>query len=282
MPLIDSHTHILPPELAADRAALCRRDAWFGSLYGNPRARLATAEELIAALDETGMDGAVAFGFAFADSGLCRACNDYVLDATARYVGRILPLAVVSPCAEGAAIEAERCLSAGARGIGELLPDGQGIDLSGDDLDPLLGVLREAGAPLLVHVNETVGHPYAGKGRHGPAEAYALAARHPDNDIVLAHWGGGLPFYELMPEVRKALARVWYDTSASSLLYVDAVYRHVSNWAADKILFGSDFPLISPLRALRRVRRVRLAPTIAALMMGDNAARLFRLGEAGT
>jgi hypothetical protein len=279
MTVIDAHAHIVPPEIVADRSSLCERDAWFGRLYGNPRAPLASVEELIASLDAGQIDRAVAFGFAFADAGLCHLCNDYVLDAANRYAGRTLPFAVVNPLSAGAVAEAERCLAAGARGVGELLPDGQGFALATSDLDPLLGLLREARAPLLLHVNEPVGHEYPGKGRHGPAEAYALAARHPENDIIVAHWGGGLPFYELMPEVKTALARVWYDTSASSLLYDDSVYRFVAEWAADKVLFGSDFPLVSPGRAVRRVRRLRLGQEVTSHVLGGNAARLLRIEE---
>ena len=37
--------------------------------------------------------------------------------------------------------------------------------------------------------------------------------------IIAAHWGGGLPFYALMPEVRDALQNVWFDTAAGHLLY---------------------------------------------------------------
>lgn len=278
MRIIDAHTHILPEEIIAQREVYRTREAWFGRLYADPRQRLANAEELIAALDEAGVAQAVAFGFAFRDAALCRLCNDYALAAAQRHPARLIPLAVVNPASQGAVSEARRCLEAGARGVGELMPDGQGFALD-ETLDDLMALLRAWEAPLLLHVNEPVGHDYAGKGAQGPTQAYALAQRYAQNDIVLAHWGGGLPFYELMPEVRQALTRVYYDTAASPYLYEDAIFRHVAAWAAPKIVFGSDYPLLTPRRCLRRIRRTGLAPEVEAQVLGGNLARLLRLEE---
>src|SRR5690606_39024050 len=128
-------------------------------------------------------------------------------------------------------------------GIGELLHDGQGVPL--DDLDlwaPLMELARSYNAVVMVHVNELVGHDYRGKGHYGPQAAYHLAMRYPENRIILAHWGGGLPFYELMPEVRAALTNVYYDTAASFFLYEESIFRHVMGWAASKVLFATDYP----------------------------------------
>ena len=280
MPIIDCHTHILPPEIIAQRDRLVAREPWFGLLYANPQQRLAMLPDLLAALDAAGIEQAVAFGFAFVDMGLCRLANDYVLEAARVSGGRILPFAVVNPLAGEEAIrEARRCLEEGARGFGELMPDGQGFSLEGDALDGLTALASAYGAPMLLHVNEPVGHSYAGKGAQGPKEAYALAVRHPENTFLLAHWGGGLPFYELMPEVKAALARVYYDTAASPYLYDDAIYRHVSGWAASKILFGSDFPLLAPSRYLKRFRRLNLSAEVEAQILYGNAARLLRVND---
>ena len=260
MQVVDFHTHIFSPSLIAEREIYIRRDRWFGALYGNPKARMADAEGLIASMTEAGVAQAVAFGFAFADAGLCREGNDYVLQAAARYPDRILPFAVVNPCLGEAALrEARRCLEGGALGLGELMPDGQGFALDDfERLDPLMALAREHGVPTLFHVNEQVGHGYHGKGTQGPERAYALAMRYPDNVIVLAHWGAGLPFYELMPEVRAALRNVYYDTAASIYLYEDAVFRHVMAWAPTKVLWATDYPLATQSRCLRRLRRAGL------------------------
>src|SRR5215218_10117819 len=145
--LIDAHTHLFPPEFARERAGLAARDPWFALTYGDGRARMATAEELVASLDATGIAAAVVCGWPWRDHGLCRAHNDYLLDAARRCPGRIWPLAIVVPRdGELAAVEAARALDAGAVGIGEVNADAQGFDFAAPaSLAPLAALLTERG-----------------------------------------------------------------------------------------------------------------------------------------
>src|SRR2546425_7175602 len=95
--LIDFHTHIFPPDIQQHRERYCARDPWFDSLYSNPRSRIATAEDLIAEMDETGVDVSVTFSFGWTDTGLIEETNDYVIDAMRRYPKRIYGMAVFEP-----------------------------------------------------------------------------------------------------------------------------------------------------------------------------------------
>lgn len=253
MMIIDAHAHILPPSIIQARSEHMAADRWFGLLYASPRSRLASASDLIASMDRAGIDAAVCFGFGFRNGEVCRRCNDYVLEAAAQWPGRIIPFAVVSPAEEGAVHEAERCLQAGAAGIGELMPDGQEFALSDERLESLIRLLEASNRPLMLHVNELIGHRYPGKGQVGPEDAYALAAAHPTLRLILSHWGGGLPFYELMPSARTALTNVWYDSAASPLLYDDRIFSLVAGYAPSKVIFGTDYPLLTQRRFLDRV-----------------------------
>jgi len=276
--ILDVHTHIFPPEIIAQRERYLERDAWFGRLYANPRARMATADELLAAMDAAGVDMAVTFGFAWADPGLCRLANDYVAEAVRNHPGRLLGLAVLNPVAPRAEAELARAAAAGLSGVGELMPDGQGYALGdADALAPLMEEARALGWPVLVHASEPVGHEYAGKGRPSLAGAVQLAQRFPDTTLILAHWGGGLPFYELMPEVRRALAHAYYDTAASLFLYDDSVFAVAAALVGPKVLFGTDYPLIEPGRFLARVRRAGLDEGALDGILGGNAARVLGL-----
>ncbi|MBN1399630.1 MAG: amidohydrolase family protein, partial [Anaerolineae bacterium] len=247
-------------------------ERWFGLLYANPCARLATVDDLLSSMNRAGISQSVIFGFAFADLGLCRAGNDYVIQAAQAHPDRLIAFAQVNPAVGRAALgEARRCLEAGASGLGELVPDGQGFSLEDRaTLDPLMDLAQALDVPISLHVNELVGHSYPGKGSQGLQEVYHLAKRSPHNRLILAHWGGGLPFFELMPEVRSTLRHVYYDTSASLYLYDDAVFRHVAGWAGDKILFGSDYPLIEQKRFLRRIQNAQVEPAALAKLLGLN------------
>lgn len=281
MMIMDSHTHVFAPEIIRQRERYLEQDRWFGLLYADSKVKMATIEELIAAMDAAGIDVSVAFGFGWADPGLCRLANDYVWDAVRRYPSRLVGLAVVNPLYGTEALrEAERCAALGFRGVGELMPDGQGYALDDERImGPLLAWLVERKLPLLVHANEPVGHIYPGKGDMTPEVIYRLALRHPEVKIVCAHWGGGLFFYELMPEVQKVLANVYYDTAASLYLYRDEVFPLAARIVPDKVLFATDYPLLSQRRFLKRVRASGLTFEEQEKILYNNARRLWAWPE---
>jgi len=278
--IVDAHVHIYPPDWVAHKPALLERDRYFGLLFRGPRGHMATAEDLIASMDAAGISTSVAAGFGWDDPGLCREQNDYMVETCRRYGDRILGLATLNPSRpREAAREAERALALGLAGIGELMPDGPGYSLtSPDTMDPVIGVAVEARSPVLLHVSEPVGHSYPGKGTVSPAQIIALAERHPGLTLVCAHWGGGLPFYELMPEVKRALKRVYYDTAAWPLLYRDEVFRAVHEAAPGKTLFATDYPLIGQAGLPERMMAAGLPEAAQAQALRETAMSVYSRG----
>ena len=129
--ILDFHTHIFPPAVRERREEYLRRDATFATLYSQPEARIATAEDLLGSMAEAGIDQSVALGFAWSEAELCARHNDYLLEWGAKSGRRLIPFCTIQPRAGEAALkEAERCAQAGARGLGELRPDNQGYDLA--------------------------------------------------------------------------------------------------------------------------------------------------------
>ncbi len=277
--IIDAHTHIFPPQVVTGREGFLAADSTFAELYAGPKAKLATATDLLASMDAAGIDLSVALGFAWSDAENVRLHNDYLLEAAVISDGRILPFCSL-PLASGIdATESElrRCVAAGAPGFGELRPGNFGFDLAGEDGKRLGDLAHELDVSLLFHVSEPVGHAYPGKLGLDVGSFYAFVRDHPDVRSIGAHWGGGLPFYALMPEVRLALHNAFVDTAASSLLYDAGVYAQVAGLiGADSILFGSDYPLLSQARSRARIEAAVDADT-AALILGANAQQLLKL-----
>ena len=223
---------------------------------------MAAAEDLVRAMDQDGVDRSVAMGIGWTDQGLAREVNDYIIESARKYPERIIGFCSVNPAwGEAAAREVERCASAGIVGIGELHADTQRFDIAdADTMRPLLEAANEYGLVITAHTSEPVGHLYQGKGRTTPDVTMRFienACAYPNVKIICAHWGGGLPFYALMPEVKDALQNVWFDTAASPFLYSPKVFSIVAELVgADKILLGSDFPLIRFSRIRRQVEEV--------------------------
>ncbi len=284
--IVDAHTHLFSPDVIAQRARYGERDTFFGYLYRSPRAHTIGVAELLAAMDASGVERAVVVGWAWQYHDVCVEQNTWLIEIARQYPARLIVLCTVQPRAGAAAIrELRRCIESGLAGVGELNADGQGFRLDDDTFMQLARAASELRVPLVLHTNEPVGHDYPGKGQLSLGAIYALVRQLPELRLVLAHWGGGYPFYELMPEVRAASQNVFYDTAASPLLYSPAIFRTVVNIVgADKILFGSDYPLILyPKRQkepamhlfLDEVRNAGLSNTELEKILGQNTLRVF-------
>ncbi|MEE8418766.1 MAG: amidohydrolase family protein [Dehalococcoidales bacterium] len=278
--IIDFHTHIFPPRIIGNRDKYIGSDPCFAVLYSQKKSKMATAEELIDNMDKEGIDISVALNIGWTTHELCVETNDYIMESIARYPDRLIGFCAVQPRSFAAAIdEIERCVTGGIKGVGEMRPDMQSIDLGDEEvMKPLLETLRRHQLPLLVHASEPVGHEYPGKGAVTPEVLYPFIQANPELTIICAHWGGGLPFYSLMPEVKETLSNVFFDTAATPFLYAPQVYEQAVRLAgAERILFGSDYPLLNPGRLLKDIRSVNLSPETEELLLSGNARRLLKI-----
>ncbi len=278
--LIDFHTHLFPPDIRDHREKYCARDPWFNELYSNPRASMASAEDLIAEMDASGVDISVAFAYGWTDTGLIEETNSYVIDAMRRYPKRIYGMAVLQPTSGVRAVrELERCAREGIIGLGELMPHGQGYKLSDITLlMPVMEVVRQYQLLVLSHCSEPVGHSYPGKGNVSLQDIVTFLTAFPDVRFIAAHWGGGLPFYALMPEIQRITANVWYDTAATVYLYRQDIFPIVANLVgADRILFASDYGLLRQRRIIEHIAQSGLDEHTVEMVLGGNAQRLLGL-----
>ena len=281
IPVIDAHVHAFDLDTIRDRDHIAQHDAWFGTLYRDPRAKLTSDIELRESMGEAGVARSLICGFPWSDPGRCRQHNDWMATVSAHSGGTLPWLATVVPHHAGAADEAARCFGLGASGLGELNMDGQGFDLAQPTaVAAVVEVCRAHDKPVLFHASEPIGHQYPGKGRATPERLLTFIEAYPDVDIVLAHWGGGLPFYELMPEVAQICARVRYDMAAAPYLYQHHILRAaIGIIGTDRILWGSDFPVLGQQRFLDRVRGTDLPPETLRRILSANAHATYALPD---
>lgn len=276
--IIDFHAHVVPPWIIERREEINRIDQCFSLLYSDPRAKLATAEDIIRSMDACGIDKTVILNLSWQSHDLCVRTNDYIMESVTRYPERLIGFCAIQASNKHEAIlEIERCTRNGARGIGEIRPDMPGFDLRETSfLADVVNALIEHGLILLLHASEPVGHIYNGKGIATPQLLYPFIKSFPDLKIVCAHWGGGLPFYALMPEVADVLHNVFFDSAATPFLYRADIFRLVKDAVGSgKILFGSDYPLLSPARILSEIESTDLPEDEKTGVLGGNAIRLL-------
>ncbi len=278
--IIDFHTHIFPKAIRENREKYFPTEPAFKLLYSAPGSKLVGAREIVVSMDEQGVDKSVVFGFPWKKKETFQAQNDYIMEVLARYPERFIGLCCFDPSSREAVPEAVRCIEGGLSGIGEIAFYQSGIDDTAlDRLAPLMEICHDRDLPFLIHTNEPVGHIYPGKTPNTLKQIYNLVNRFSKNKIVLAHWGGGIFFFNLLKkDVKESLKNVYFDTAASPFLYHPEIYRYAVEIAGvNKILFGSDFPLLKPARYFKELENAGLTRAQIDAISGLNAAKLLKL-----
>ncbi|MEW6670425.1 MAG: amidohydrolase family protein [Thermodesulfobacteriota bacterium] len=278
--IIDFHTHIFPRKIRENREMYFPDEAEFSLLYSLPKSKLTGVQELVAVMDAQGVDKAVVFGFPWKNPRTLSEHNDYIAESVEKFPGRLIGFCSLDPFSEKAATEAQRCLAGNFSGIGELAYYQSGFNEGSiQRLEPIMEICRKADVPVLIHTNKPIGHQYPGKVPMTFPQLYGLIRKFPLNKIVLAHWGGGMFFFNLVKkEIKESLRNIYFDTAASPFLYDPKVFSiAVQIVGAEKILFGSDYPLINPARYFKEMETAGLSSADKRRILGENAAALLNI-----
>ena len=277
--IIDFHTHIFSPNVVKNRNNYFD-DHIFSLLYSAGKSRIADHQNLLNAMNESGIDYAVAMGFPWSKGKYCEEQNRYLKNASEESKGRIIPFGIL-PLDNLNEImgHAEQIKELGLAGIGETGFYADGLDnKTSAILEKVFSAGEKLSLPVCLHVNEPVGHHYTGKHCTDLTTIYSIIQDFPELVVILSHWGGGLLFYELMKEVRASLKNVYYDTAASPFLYNDIIYEiAIKIFGSEKILFGSDYPLINFGRYIESIEDSVKGKKDRENILGKNAAEILKI-----
>jgi predicted TIM-barrel fold metal-dependent hydrolase len=277
---IDVHVHLSSPDLIHGRQAALEGEPGLGVLYSDESAKLASTSEVLAAMDQGGVEKALVMGFSFRREDNALRYNEWLLKECSRHPGRLYPLAAFDPRAPFALGLAKDFLDSGGFGLGELCVYEEGLGPAlVDRLAELAALCKEKDAPILIHVNEPIGHQYPGKAPIELSGIYDLIKKAAGAKLILAHFGGGIPFFAtLKKEVREALIGVRFDTAAMPFLYSpQALSLGVQALGAGSFLLGTDFPLLSPSRYYKYFADAGLSADETEEILGLSAQRFLGL-----
>jgi predicted TIM-barrel fold metal-dependent hydrolase len=206
-----------------------------------------------------------------------------IIDQAADQADVLLPFASVDPRLGEAAFDLLRALviDHGARGV-KLHPTVQGFDPSADEYRPLWQAIADLGIPAIVHTGQTgigAGTPGGGGFRLRYSDPMLLddvAADFPDLQLIFAH--PSVPWQDEAISIATHKGNVAIDLSGWSPKYFPAqLVRAANSFLQDKVLFGSDFPMLTPDRWLRDFDGLELKDDVRPKILRDNAIRLLGL-----
>jgi len=147
---------------------------------------------------------------------------------------------------------------------------------------PLYEVIEELGVPALFHSGQTgIGAGVRGGGGirlkySNPIDLDDVAADFPDLPIILAH--PSFPWQDEALAVATHKPQVYIDLSGWLPKYFPPqLVRYANTLLKEKVLFGSDYPMISPDRWLADFDQLDIKPAVRPLILKENAACLFKL-----
>ena len=104
-----------------------------------------------------------------------------------------------------------------------------------------------------------------------------VAADFPDMPIIMAH--PSVPWQDEALSVAVHKPNVWIDLSGWSPKYFPPqLVRYANSLLKDRVLFGTDFPVLTPERWLRDFAALEIKDEVRPLILKDNAVRLLGLG----
>jgi len=272
---IDTHVHIESESTgnAADQAAL----KYFGN-SGAARGRKELAEYY-----RSRKIGCVVFSVDERLTGRPPVPNEEVAEFAAENSDIVMAFASVDPTRGPAAVsEAKRLIAAGGiRGF-KLHPPLQRFHANDKIAYPFYEVLNEAKLPVIFHT----GHSGIGTGMPGgggvrlkygnPMDMDDVAVDFPDMPIILAH--PSFPWQDEAISVCLHKPQVYIDLSGWSPKYFSPILIQYANTLLKrKMLFGSDYPLITPDRWLKDFAEINIREEVRPLILKENAMRLFGL-----
>ncbi|MGC8486846.1 MAG: amidohydrolase family protein [Clostridia bacterium] len=213
------------------------------------------------------------------DLALTQTLNDAAIELARHSAGFFFPVCSVHPRdGEPALEELERVKAAGARFI-KLHPNTQQFDVA----DAAVATVVEKAAALDLPV---LFDAYAPWDANQPGKFIQLAMKVPQAHLILAHAHGPrfpeLAVYDVLARYSWWQRRVYIDISAMGSLFARSPFADQFVWVlrkvgADRVLFGSDYPLHDPAEAVANVRALGFTEEEQRLIFHDNALRL--LGE---
>lgn len=250
-PIVDAHCHIYPPKIAA-RAVDSVGEFYHIPMLGVPAEAgiiPGTPEHLLAISEGTGITHHLVHSVAV-KAQTVESINDFIAGECARHPNFIGFAAMHQDYADPRA-ELVRAKAAGLRGI-KIHPDTQGVNLDDDRLMRVYEIAQELGLPVLIHMGD-----YRYDYSH-PRRLRRVLHEFPDLVVCGAHFGGWSVF-DLAVEYL-ADERCYLDCSSSmKFIGLRRTRELIDIYGADRILFGSDFPMWDPGVELRRLKSVGLS-----------------------
>ena len=272
--ILDAHCHIYPERVAAKAVDMT------GAFYESPAAGTGVVQDLLTLGGRAGIDGYVVQSVASTPHHVS-SINHFIAAEVAAAGGCLTGLGAMHPDTEDKAAVIGEILSLGLHGV-KLHPDMQRFNIDDPRVYPLYELCAERGLPILMHMGDSrydFSHP---------DRLHRVLSDIPELVVVGAHMGGW-DNWDYACERLAGHRNLYVDSSSSiaaagkhhglvpEVVYLDRdrATRLIRAWGADKVIFGTDYPMWSPEADVEAFFDLDLAEEERRAILWDNACRVF-------
>lgn len=261
MKIIDFHTHIYPEKIA-ERATVA-----IGNFYNLQMERVGSLDTLLESMEKTHIDRCVVHSVATSAQQVERI-NDFIKAEVDAHPEKLSGFGTMHQDYENKIEEAKRIMELGLKGI-KLHPDTQMFNVDDERMFELYDFMQGR-LPLLLHCGD-----YRYDFSH-PRRVKNICEKFPDLMVIGAHFGGWSVWEEAYEYLRDTNCML--DTSSSSALTGPELFEKlIKSYGADRLLFGTDFPMWDAQEELKRFMNVRITEEEREKILYKNAEKILNL-----
>ncbi len=261
----DAHCHIYPEKIV-DRAV-----AGTDAFYGTRAACRGTVEELVEIGKRKGIDRFVVQSVATTPKQVT-GINEFIAASVAEHPWVLTGLGTVHPDSPDPVGDIRRIKELGLRGI-KIHPDIQKFKIDDYRFLKYYELCEEEGLPVLMHTGDNR-YDFSNPNRLIPVLEIFTGLT-----VIGAHFGG----WSVWESATKELAGIpnLYVDCSSSMMFTgtETAEKLIRIYGADRVLFGTDFPMWSPERELDTFLSLRLTDEEKRMILSENAAKVFGIGN---
>lgn len=259
--VIDSHCHIYPEKIAAK--AVAGTDAFYGvtSVMGG------LTSELKDISAETGIDRFIVESVATTPKQVA-SINRFIAEETEKANGMFIGVGTLHPESEDIAGDIDHLISLGLKGV-KLHPDIQRFKIDDYRCLKIYEICEKKGLPVLLHTGDKR-YDFSNPNRLRP-----ILEIYKNLTVIGAHFGGYSIWNEAARELH-GIENFYVDCSSSFFNFSDEeIVNLIRTYGADRVLFGTDFPMWSPKAELERFMGLPLTDQEREMILSKNARKVY-------
>lgn len=261
--VIDSHCHIYPEKIA--EKAVAGTDKF----YDTVAACLGTPADLLKVNEQAGIDHSLVQSVATTPKQV-QSINEFIASTVSDSPDKLTGLGTLHPNSEDLRADVEHLIALGLKGV-KLHPDIQNFKVDDYRCLKIYELCEEFSLPILMHTGDKR------YDNSNPNRLIPILEIYDHLTVIGAHFGGW-SIWEEASHVLCDIPNLYVDcSSAMPWISDEKTVEIIRRYGAERVLFGTDYPMWSPVKELDRFMNLPLTEEEKRMILSENVRKVYEL-----